>query len=123
MTTKDYRLTDDEFASFSKKYPNVSRSDIEDLFTKKILAEKALQAQLSEIQLLKIKALSAMGTDSEMSFSDIEAGMLKASLSDGRGALKEIMEKTPVEAPLRNDGKKMENRGRKKKHNDNAVFD
>jgi hypothetical protein len=41
--------------------------------------------------------------------------MLRASLSDGRQALKEIIEKTPVEAPLCSDGVKMKNQGREKK--------
>jgi hypothetical protein len=40
---------------------------------------------------------------------------LEASLSDGRQALKEIMKRMPIEAPLRSDGTKMKNQGRKKK--------
>ena len=115
MANNGYRLTDEEFASFAEKYPNVKRSDIEDLFTQKMLEDKAYRAQRSEIEFLKNTALGKMGTDQEMSFSDIESGMLRASLADGRQALKEIMEKTPVEAPACADGAKMRNRGRKKK--------
>jgi len=113
-----YRLTNEEFADYAKKHPNVTRSDIaeiEEFLTKKMYDDMALRTQLSEIEILKRKALGAMGTDGEMRFSDIESGMLKASLSDGRQALKEIMEKTPVEAPPCNDGAKMKNLGREKK--------
>ena len=118
MVKDIYRMTDEEFADYEKKHPYATRSDvneIEELLTQKVYADMALHARLSEIELLKNKALDAMGTDNEMKFSDIESGMLKASLSDGRQALKEIMEKTPVEAPLCNDGTKMRNQGRKKK--------
>jgi len=41
--------------------------------------------------------------------------MLDASLLDGCQALKEIIEKIPVEVPLCNDGTKMKNQGIKKK--------
>ena len=109
------QLTDEEFASFAEKYPNVKRSDVEELIVQKILADTAFRAQQSEIEFLKNKALNAMGTDHEMKFSDIESGMLKASLSAGRQALKEIMEKTPVEAPSCGDGTKMKNQGHEKK--------
>ncbi|MDR0261600.1 MAG: hypothetical protein LBJ04_00095 [Sphingobacterium sp.] len=118
MKKNIYRMNDEEFAEFTKRYPNVSRNEIneiEELLTQKMYADMALRAQQSEIELLKNKALGAMGTEREMKFSDIESGMLRASLSDGRQALKEIMEKTPVEAPSCNDGTKMNNRGRKKK--------
>jgi F0F1-type ATP synthase alpha subunit len=114
-------MTDEEFAEFAKRLPNLTRSfinEIEDILTQKVYADMAIRIQLSEIEQLKNKALNSMGTDSEMKFSDIEAGMLKASLSDGRQALKEIMEKTPVEAPSCSDGTEMKNQGCKKKHND-----
>ena len=104
-----YRMSDEEFAAFARKYPSVTRNEvneIEELLTQKMQADMALRTQLSEIELLKNKALGAMGTDSEMRFSDIESGMLRASLSDGRQALKEIMEKTPVEVPSCSDGTK-----------------
>ena len=113
-----YRMTDEQFAEYSKKHPGVTRNDIkeiEELLAQNMFTDMALHARLSEIELLKSKALGAMGTAQEMRFSDIEAGMLRASLADGRQALKEIMEKTPVEAPLSSDGTKMENKGRKKK--------
>ena len=112
------RMSDEEFAEFSKRYPGVPRdgiNEIEELLAQKMYAGMALRAQASEIELLKNKALGAMGTEREMKFSDIESGMLRASLSDGRQALKEIMENTPVEAPQCSDGTKMENQGRKKK--------
>jgi hypothetical protein len=113
-----YRMTDEQFAQYAARHPNVTRSDIseiEDLLSQNIFADIALSARLSEIELLKKKALGAMGTEDEMNFSDIEMGMLSASLSDGRQALKEIMEKTPVEAPSCSDGTKMRNQGREKK--------
>jgi hypothetical protein len=113
-------MTDESFATLIRKYPNVQRKDIEEVVTMDILAAKAHRVQYSEIEFLKSKALDAMGTDKEMKFSDIESGMLRASLSDGREALKEIMEKTPVEVPSCSDGAKMKNQGRKKKHNDNS---
>ena len=115
-----YRMTDEEFADYVKRHPYATRSDIsevEELLTHKMQADMALHAQLSEIELLKNKALGAMGTAGEMRFSDIESGMLRASLSDGRQALKEIIEKTHVEAPPCSDGTKMKNQGREKKHN------
>jgi len=118
MKKNVYRMDDEEFAVFAEKYPNISRSDIneiKELLTQKIYADMALSARQSEIELLKNKALGAMGTNSEMKFSDIESGMLKASLSDGRQALKEIMEKTPVEVPSCSDGTRMKNQGREKK--------
>ena len=118
-----YRMTDEEFAEYAKKHPNVTRNDIseiEKLLTQKMFADMAMCARLSEIDQLKNKALESMGTDQEMKFSDIESGMLRASLSDGRQALKEIMEKTPIEGPLCDDGTKMKNQGRKKKHNDDS---
>ena len=59
-------------------------------------AGMAERAQQSEIELLRNKALGAMVTEREMKFSDIESGMLRVSLSDGRQALKEIMEKKSV---------------------------
>jgi F0F1-type ATP synthase alpha subunit len=123
MKKNIYRMSDEEFAEFSKRYPNVPRNEIneiEELLTQKMYSDMALRAQISEIELLKNKALVAMGTEQEMRFSDIETGMLKASLSDGRQALKEIMEKTPVEAPSGSDGVKMKNQGRKKKHHDDS---
>ena len=97
----------------------ISRIEKE-LLEQTMFVDIAMNARLSEIEQLKTKALGAMGTEQEMKFSDIESGMLRASLSDGRQALKEIMEKVPVEAPLRNDGMKMKNQGRKKKHNDDS---
>ena len=115
MSNKKYQITDEDFASFAKKYPDMKRNDIEDLFARATFATKAESAQRSEIALLKSKALSAMGTENEMRFSDIETLMLKASLLDGRHALKEIIEKIPVETPLCKDGTKMKNQGRKKK--------
>ena len=123
MAKNNYRMSDKEFAEYSKKHPNVTRSDIdeiEELLTQRIYADMALHTQLSEIEQLKDKALGAMGTDSEMRFSDIESGMLKASLADGRQALKEIMEKTPIEAPVCDDGTLMKDQGRKKKRNDST---
>lgn len=120
MKKNVYRMSDEEFAAFARKYPDVTRKDIneiEELLTQKMQTDMALQTQLSEIEALKSKALGAMGSDSEMRFSDIESGMLRASLSDGRRALKEIMEKTPVETPSCSDGAPMKNTGRKKKHN------
>jgi hypothetical protein len=119
MVKSRHRITDEAFADFAKKYPNVKRSDIEEIVTQEILADKAMRAQRAEIEFLKNKALDAMGTEHEMKFSDIESGMLRASLSDGRQALKEILERTPVEAPSCSDGTKMKNQGRKKKHNVN----
>jgi hypothetical protein len=125
MANNDYRMTDKEFASFIETHPHLNLrrsdiSDIEEIIMHKILADKALGAQRSEIEFLKNKALDVMGTDHEMKFSDIESGMLRASLSDGRQALKEIIEKTPVEVPSCDDGTKMRDKGRKKKLNDDA---
>jgi len=118
MKKNVYRMNDEEFAAFAEKYPNMGRSginEIEELLTQKMYADMSLSARLSEIELLKNKALGTMGTDKEMKFSEIELGMLRASLSDGRQALKEIMEKTPVEAPSCSDGSQMKNQGREKK--------
>ena len=113
-----YRMTDGEFADYVKRHPYATRSDIseiEKLLTQKMYADMALRTQLSEIEQLKNKALGAMGTSGEMSFADVELGMLKASLSDGRQALKEILEKTSVETPMCDDGAQMKNQGREKK--------
>jgi len=115
MANSGYRMSDEGFAALAKKYPDLKRSDIESVVSEDLLKDMAFHARRSEIDFLKNKALGAMGTDREMSFSEIEAGMLKASLSDGRQALKEILEKTPVETPLCDDGTKMNDRGRKKK--------
>jgi hypothetical protein len=108
-------MTDEAFASFAEKYPDVKRCDLEELLTREMLAERALCAQRSEIGALRRMALDAMGTEREMRFSDVEMGMLQASLADGRQALKEIMEKTPVETPACGDGATMRNSGRQKK--------
>ena len=110
-----YHIADAAFASFAEKYPDVKRNDVEELLTQEIFAAQAYQTQQSEIGFLKSKALEAMGTDQEMRFTDIEAGMLRASLADGRQALKDIMEKIPFEVPLCEDGAKMKDQGRKKK--------
>jgi len=118
MKRNNMRMTNEEYDLFIKSHPNVKQSDIrdmEDILLQRMYGEMAFRAQNSEIEFLKNKALRAMGTDGEMKFSDIESGMLQASLSDGRNALKEILEKTPVEAPTRADGTKMKNQGRKKK--------
>ena len=123
MGNNVYRMTDEEYAIFARKYPMVTRSDmnkIEELLTQKMYTDMATHARMSEIELLRNKALGSMGTEQEMRFSDIESGMLRASLSDGRQALKEIMERTPVEAPLSNDGTKMKNQGRKKNNHDGS---
>ena len=123
MKKRKYLMSDEEFAALSQKYPNLTQSDVSEiveLLAEKVYADMALHAQQSEIEQLKSKALGAMGTDGEMRFSDIELGMLRASLSDGRQALKEIMESAPVETPSGSDGIKMENQGRKKKHNDGS---
>ena len=119
MRKNGFHLTEEEFATFAEKYPNVKRSDVEELFSQKLLTDMAYRAQRSETEFFKNEVLGTMGTDQEMDFSDIESGMLNASLKDGRQALKGIMEKTPVEAPLCNDGTKMKDQGRKKKHHDN----
>ena len=66
------------------------------------------------------KIHDAMGTDQEMRFSDIESGMLRASLADGRQALKDIIEGIPIEVPSCDDGTMMKNQGRKKKHHDST---
>jgi hypothetical protein len=113
-------MTDEEFEAFAKKYPNVERSDLEEIVSRKMLTAMSLQAQQSEIESLRNKAIKTMGTEQEMKFSDIESGMLRASLSDGRKALKDIMENIPVEAPSCDDGTRMKDQGRKKKHNDAA---
>jgi len=118
MKKSVYRMSDEEFANFTRKYPNVTRNEIneiEEILTQKIYADKTLSSQLSEIEQLKNRALGAMGTDKEMRFSDIESEMLKASLSDGRQALKEILKETSVETPTCSDGTKMKNQGRQKK--------
>jgi hypothetical protein len=120
MTNNRYRMTDEAFALFAKKYPQVDRSDVEEMIAQEMLTAMAYRAQRSEIEALKNKALAAMGTDQEMKFSDIESGMLRASLSDGRQTLKDIIESTPVEAPRCGDGTKMEDQGLKKKHHDGA---
>jgi hypothetical protein len=115
MAHNKYFMTDESFESFAEKYPNVKRSDVEDLFAQELLNSTVNRVQRSEIESLKSKALGVMGTDQEMKFSDIESGMLMASLSDGRQALKEIMENIPVEAPTCTDGTKMKDQGSKKK--------
>ena len=118
MKKSVYRISDEEYRILASKYPNMTRSEvneIEGLLAEKMYADNAFYARTSEIELVKNKALGAMGTDNEMSFSDIERGMLTASLSDGRKALKEIMEKTPVEVPLCSDSTPMKNQGREKK--------
>ena len=115
MAMDVHRMADEEFAAFSKKYPNVQRSDIEDVVSAKVFAAMAQRTRQSEVEALRSKALDAMGTDHEMSFYDVESGMLNACLADGRQALKDIMEKIPVEAPLCSDGTKMKDHGRKKK--------
>ena len=120
MTKDIYHMSDEMFATFTKKYPDVKRSDIEDIFAQGMFAATAEKAQRSEIEGLKNKAIGSMGTSHEMKFSDIESGMLKASLADGRQALEEIIGKIPIEAPRCSDGTKMENQGSKKKHHDNA---
>jgi hypothetical protein len=120
MRDKHYTLSDEEFAAFYKKYPQIERRDLEELVTKKTLEAMGLQAQRSEIEAIRGMALDRMGTAQEMEFTDIESRMLQASLSDGCRALKEILENTPVEAPLCEDGTKMKDQGRKKKHHDNA---
>ena len=123
MKKNAYCMNDEEFATLAEKYPHITRNEvneIEEILTQKMYADMAERAQQSEIELLRNKALGAMGTKGEMKFSDIESGMLRASLSDGRQALKEIMEKTPVESPKCNDGTKMKDQGIKKKHYDDA---
>lgn len=120
MGKENYHVTDEAFALFAEKYPNVRRSDVEALLTQEMLVGLARRAQQSEVEALKNQALNTMGTGQEMAFADLESRMLKASLSDGRHALKEIMEKTPTVAPLCSDGTKMKDQGRKKKHHDNT---
>jgi len=109
-------MTDEEFSSFAEKYPNVKRSDVEDLVAQMLFKNTVNQLKHSEIESLKNKALGMMGTDQEMSFSEIEKRMLNACHLDGCQALKEIIEKIPVKVPLCNDGTKMKNQGIKKKH-------
>lgn len=118
MKKNVYRISDEEFNVLAEKYPNMTRggvNEIEELIANKMFTDMALSARVSEIERLKNKALDAMGTEGEMRFSDIESGMLKASLSDGRQALKEIVENTPIEAPLNSDGTQMKNQGKEKK--------
>ena len=120
MAKNKYRISDKTFATFAKKYPDVKRSDVEEMISQEIFAATAERYQKSEIEILKNKAIGTMGTSQEMRFSDIESGMLKASLADGRQALTEIIGKIPVETPKCSDGTKMENQGSKKKHHDDA---
>jgi hypothetical protein len=113
-------MSDEAYNAFVQKYPSMKREDVEEIVSTDMLKAAAIGIQHSEIEFLRRKALDAMGTDHEMKFSDIESGMLRASLTDGRQALKEIMEKMPVETPACSDGKKMKNQGRKKNNNDDT---
>jgi len=120
MSKKDNRLNKkeamkDEFNAFleelSKKYPEVN---IEEVMLDKFL-KKANENKKSEMMEFKAQAESTFGTDHEMSFYEIESGLFSAMLADGRNAMKDIMEKIPVEHPVNADKEKMKNRGIEKK--------
>jgi hypothetical protein len=110
-------LNESELLALAEKYPGIDRNaidEIEIILSQKSCSEKAEQARISEVEVLRKKALELMGTSGEMKFSDIESGMLRASLSDGRQALKDILETMPVKVPVSSDGTKAKNMGRKK---------
>ncbi len=120
MSKKDNRLNKkeamkDEFNAFleelSKKYPEVN---IEEVMLDKFL-KKANENKKSEMMEFKAQSESTIGTDHEMSFYEIESGLFSAMLADGRNAMKDIMEKIPVEHPVNTDKEKMKNRGIEKK--------
>jgi len=69
----------------------------------------------SEVDYFKNLAISSLGTDGEIKFDDAETGFLKAALADGRAGFKEFIESIHADAPTRDDGLKMANRGYEKK--------
>jgi len=95
------------------KYPDV---DIQAKIASRLPGFDVQNLYRSEIEKLKASALSSMGTPEEMSFNDIELGMLQAALSDGRGALKDIIEAIPVDVPVPAEGTTVRNRGKGKKN-------
>jgi len=99
-------------ASLSEKYPGY---DIELLVTRNLLEKQGASIRQSEVDHFKKLAISSLGTDNEIKFDDAERGFLQAALADGRTGFKEFIESIPVEAPICDDGTKMDNRGIEKK--------
>jgi len=98
--------------SMSKIYPGC---DIELLIINKLMKKHAASIRQSEVDYFKKIAISSLGTNHEISFDDAERGFLRASLIDGKQGFKEFIESIPVEAPICDDGSKMNNRGSEKK--------
>ena len=102
-------------ASLSEKYPGYN---IELLVTQSLLKKQGASIRQSEVDHFKKLAITSLGADDEIKFDDAERGFLQAALADGRAGFKEFIESIPVEAPICDDGTKMDNRGIKKKHHD-----
>ena len=69
----------------------------------------------SRIVAFKEQVLASFGTDHEMAFNDIEEGLVQAMRMDGQAAIKDVLEKMPVDTPTCADGSMMRNKGRVKK--------
>jgi len=95
-----------------KKYPE------EDVIGKiyKEFGDQAISAKgSSRINTFKEQVIASFGTGHEMTFNDIEEGFVQATRLDGQSAIKEVLERIPVDTPDSGDGVKMINKGQIKK--------
>lgn len=98
--------------TMKKKYPG---ADIELQLLQTIQNNQGDSIRKSEIDHFKQLAISSIGTDKEMVFDDVETGFFQAALMEGRNGFKEYLESIPVETPVDESGKKLNNRGKEKK--------
>jgi len=89
--------------------------DVELMIIERLLKKRGAEIRRSEVDNFKRHAISTLGTDNEIDFNDAERGFLQAALSDGKNGFKEFIENIPVDAPVCEDGTKMENSGIQKK--------
>jgi hypothetical protein len=101
-----------EISLLSEKYPGC---DIIELLRQERHNYAADKIKRSEIEYFKNLAVSSLGTKQEIPFDDFERGLLKAALTDGRNAFQDYLEIIPEEAPITDDGTKMQNHGFEKK--------
>ena len=102
----------EDVRKLKEKYPE---EDVIGKINKEFGGQAIVEIESSRISAFKEQAIASFGTDHEMAFNDIEEGFVQATRMDGQSAIKEVLEKMPVDTPTCADGVGMQNKGRVKK--------
>jgi len=102
----------DAIREMKKKYPE---EDVIGKIYKEFGTQLEEETVTGKIAAFKGRVIASFGTDNEMAFNDIEDGLVQAMWMDGQAAMKDVLERMPVDKPLCADGVAMENKGLVKK--------